>query len=90
MGSRVGLDGRKISSPPEFFNLFYSCKTWVQEHIVSVHITTVRMNTGTTMSMGTKICAGIVPELRWNATAPSGCQLCQNKLGDGLGQARNL
>ena len=33
------------------------------------------MNTGTTLSMGTKICAGIVPELRWTATAPSGTRI---------------
>jgi len=42
---------------------------------VSVHITTVGMNTGTTLSMGTKVCGGIVPEIRWNATASSGTSM---------------
>ena len=54
------------------FYLFYSCKTGVQKHIVSVHITTVGMNTGSTLCLGTKLCAGIIPELRWTATVLSG------------------
>jgi len=58
LGGPQGRTGRAENLVPTgiLFNLFYSRKTWVQEHIVSVYITTVRMNTGTTLSMGTKMC----------------------------------
>ena len=68
-----GLTQRKVPMTQSgiYFYFFYSCKTGVQEHLVSLHITTVGMNTGTTLSMGTKICEEIVPVNRWKATASS-------------------